>query len=71
MIVFNPKIKKEIEEKRATDPIYDLKYRLMFAMREQIEVMAQHNDSDLSLFHELQTADLETLLYYKELYLND
>lgn len=71
MITFNPRIKKEIEEKRKNDPVYDLRYRLMFAMREQIEVMAQHNDSELSLYHELATATPEILQAYKEIYLED
>ena len=63
------KAKKRVDKKRRSDPVYDLKYRLFFAMRSQLEIMAEHNDSELSLYKEIQAADAETLQYYKEMYL--
>lgn len=47
----------------------DIRYKLFFAMREDMGVMAEHNDSDLSLFRELKNATPDILEEYKKIFL--
>ena len=60
---------KEVNERRKNDPIYDLRYRLFFAMRNDLGVMAEHNDSERSLYKELANADIDILNEYKAIFL--
>ena len=47
----------------------DIRYKLFNAMKNDLCVMAEHNDSESSLYNELLTADNDIIDIYKEIYL--
>lgn len=60
---------EKVNDARRNDPLYDLRYRLFWAMSSDIEVMSEHGDSDLSLYEELQEADTDILECYADTFL--
>ena len=48
----------------------DIRQKLFEAMRNDLTVMAEHNDSEESLLAELNTADPEIIAVYAETFLD-
>lgn len=55
--------------KKPNVDINDIRYKLFNAMKCDISVMSEHNDSYLSLFKELKYCDDEQLKIYAETFL--
>lgn len=68
MKAFNEVI-KDHEQKMKTDALYNLRYRLWVAMKNDLCVMAEYGDDTTKLHKELLTATPDILQAYKEIYL--